>query len=98
VVAVDVDLLHDGKGHAVVDLAEALDLVVGAGLLAAELVAREAEDDEVVGVLLLDLVPDFFEPGVLGREAAFGGGVDDEDDFAFVVGEGDLLAALYVIG
>lgn len=52
-VAVDLDLLHDGEGDAKVDLAEALDVIVGSGLLRAELVAGEAEDDKVVVVLLL---------------------------------------------
>lgn len=84
-VAVDVDLAEDGEGDAVVDLAEALDLLVGAGLLAAELVAGEAEDDKVVGVLLLDFFVELLEAGVLRGEAALGSGVDDEDDLARVV-------------
>ena len=46
VVAVDVGLAEDGEGDAVVELAEGLDVVVGAGVLAAELVAGEAEDFE----------------------------------------------------
>src|SRR4029434_4831840 len=46
VVAVDIDLGEHGEGHAVVHLAEALDLLLAAGLLRAELVAREAEDLE----------------------------------------------------
>lgn len=64
-VAVDVNLCHDGEGDAVVELAEALDVVVGAGLLAGELVAWEAEDDKVVGVLLGDALVDLLEAGVL---------------------------------
>jgi hypothetical protein len=52
VVAVDLSLSHDGERDAVVDLAKGLDVVIGAGLLAAELVTREAEDGEVVGVFL----------------------------------------------
>ncbi len=47
-IAVDVGLGHDGGGDTVVDLAEGPDVVVGAGLLAAELVAREGEGDEFV--------------------------------------------------
>lgn len=47
-VAVDVGLAHDGEGDSVVDLAEGLDVVVGAWFLAAELVAGETEDDEVI--------------------------------------------------
>lgn len=95
VVAVDVDLGHDGEGDAVVELAELLDLLVGAGLLAAELVAGEAEDDEVVGVLLAHRVPQFLQAGVLRGEAAFGGRVDDEHDLALVVGERDLGTRFY---
>lgn len=76
-VAVDVDLAHDGEGDAVVELAEALDLVVGGGLLAGELVAGEAEDDELVGVGLVEALVQLLQAGVLGREAALGGGVDD---------------------
>jgi hypothetical protein len=93
-VAVDLGLLHDGEGDAVVDLAEALDLLVGPGLLGAELVAGEAEDDEIVRVLLLDVGPELLQAGVLRGEAALGGRVDDEDDLALVIGQGDLLAAL----
>jgi hypothetical protein len=74
-------------------LAELLDLVVGAGVLAAELVAGEAEDGEVVRVLLLDGLVQALEALELRREAALGGGVDDEDDLALegVEGEGGAL-------
>lgn len=86
--------MHDGKGDAVVDLAEALDLLVAAGLLGAKLVAGEAEDDKVVGVLFGDALVNLLEAGVLAGEAALGGRVDDEDDLAAVVSEGDFLSAL----
>ena len=46
-----------------------------------ELVAGEAEDDKVVGVLFFNLLVELFEPFELRGEAAFGGGVYDEDDF-----------------
>lgn len=46
-----------------------------------EFVGGEAEDDEVF--VFVGLV-DFFEGFVLRGEAAFAGGVDDEDNFAFV--------------
>lgn len=48
-----------------------------------ELVAGEAEDDEVIGVLFFDFLVEFFKAFELRREAAFGGGVYDEDDFVF---------------
>ena len=47
IAAVDFGFAEHGEGDAVVDLAEGLDVVVGAGVLAAELVAREGEDFEV---------------------------------------------------
>jgi hypothetical protein len=55
---VDLNLAKDGEGDAVVDLAELLDLIVATGILAAKLVAGEAEDDEVIRVFSGDaLVP-----------------------------------------
>ena len=86
---VDLDLGGHRELHAEFGLAEVRDLLLGAGLLRAELVAREAEDDEaVVAVLLVQRL----EPGVLRGEAAPAGGVDDEHDPAGVVGQGLLLA------
>lgn len=49
-VTVDLDLAEDGESDAVVDLAEFLNLIVAAGVLASKLVAGETEDDEIVGV------------------------------------------------
>ena len=94
IIAIDLRLAEDGERDAVVDLAELLDLVVGCGLLAAELVAGEAEDDEFAGVRGFDLLVEGFESAVLGGEAALGGGVDDEEDFAGVGGEGCGFALL----
>ena len=59
------------------------------------LVAGEAENDKVVAVLGLQVLVQLLETLVLGGEAALGGGVDEEDDFAFVVGHGHFLAALW---
>ena len=73
-------------------MAEGLDVVVGAGFLGAELVAGKAEDGEVIAVFFLDGFVEFFEAFVLWGEAAFGGGVYDEDDFSFVAVEGDGVA------
>src|SRR5262249_40213095 len=68
----DVDLLHEREGHAVCGRAELDDFLVGARLLAQELVARHAHDAEaLVGVLLVDLL----EPRVLRREPALRGDV-----------------------
>ena len=63
-----------------INLAKALDLLLTSRLLPAKLVAREAEDDEA---LVLVLLVELLEAGVLRGEAAFGGGVDDEGHFAF---------------
>lgn len=43
---------------------------------------------------LLELVVERLETGVLRGEATLGGGVDDEDNLALVLVEGDILAAL----
>lgn len=84
-------------------MAEGLDVRVCAGLLAAELVAGEAEDavvgglvvlckgegdvHEVIAVLGFDLFVEGLETFVLGREATFRCGVHDEDDLAGKVGQ-----------
>ena len=78
-----------GKSTLKVVAAEGLDLVVGAGLLGAEVVGGEAEDDEA-GVFEAGV--ELFEGVVLLGEAALGGDVDDEEDFAAVVGEGGGFA------
>jgi hypothetical protein len=49
-VAIDVGFTQHGETDSVVELAEFLDGVVGAGVLSAELVAGETEEFEVVGV------------------------------------------------
>lgn len=53
-VSVHVDLAHDGEGNAIVDQAEVLDVIVGAGLLGSELVAWEAEDLEFIAWEMLE--------------------------------------------
>jgi hypothetical protein len=50
-----IDFAQDGECDAVVELAELLDLVIAARVLAAELVAGEAEDHKV-GVLSLEIL------------------------------------------
>jgi hypothetical protein len=90
-----VDFAQDGERDAVVQLAELLDLVVAAGVLATELVAREADDLELVTVLALDLLVELLQPGELRCETAFRGGVDDEDDLAVKLGQRVVGAALW---
>jgi hypothetical protein len=81
----DGDLGEEGEGDGVVGGAELGDLLIGAGLLAGEVVGGEAEDDEAAVFVLL---VEGFEGGVLGGEAALGGDVHDEEGVAGVVGEG----------
>ena len=82
--AVDLDLVEDREGDAPRHRAVLEDLVHRTGLLAAELVAREAEHGEAaVGVGALQLL----ELLVLGRQPALRGDVDDEQHLVRVVGE-----------
>lgn len=55
--AVDVRLAQHREADAIVELTKFLDLVVRAWILASELVARKAEDDELVWVFLRDALP-----------------------------------------
>src|SRR5437870_5470095 len=80
-IAVDVDLGEHRKRHAVIDLAERLDLLLIAGLLRAELIARKAEHFEAA---IVHLLVDRFETLVLRRESALARGVDDEQDLVLV--------------
>src|ERR1035437_6411822 len=73
-----------GEGHAVVQAAKGLDLRIRAGFLALELVGGKAQGYQSLGAVF---GPQLLECGVLGREAAFAGHVDDEDDIASPLGE-----------
>lgn len=75
-------------------MAEGLDLIVGAGILATELVARETEDGEVFRVFGLEGLVELLEALELRGEAALGGGIHDQDDLAFKGAEGEGLATL----
>src|SRR6185503_12621804 len=72
------------EGDAVLRRAERRDLLGGAGLLAAELVAREPDHGEA---LLLVLLLDRLERGVLRREPALRRDVDDQHRLALVGAE-----------
>ena len=87
--AFDGEFVKDGEADVVFGGAEFFDLFIGAGFLAAEVVAGKAEDGEAV----------FFEFLVQGLElfvllgiAALGGDIDDEHDFAFVGLQAGVLA------
>ncbi len=73
--AVDLDLLHQRECDPEIDLAELGDLVGITRLLPAELVAREAQHLEAS--VLVGFV-ELLESVVLRGEAAFAGGVDDQ--------------------
>lgn len=97
-VAVHISFAQDGKGDPVIDLAELLDCVVGAGILFIELIAGKAEDDEGVGpVSGRHGLVEFLQPFELRGEATFGGCVDDEHDFVFEIGERVGLAVLCLL-
>src|ERR1700761_1032922 len=93
--ASDGDLREHREVDAEGGAAEGLDVFVGAGLLGAEVVGREAADDEA-GVFETGV--DLFEGVVLGGETALGGYVDDEEDFATIVGERGDFAGDFVDG
>ena len=87
--AFDVDFFGQREGDMVGRGAKFFDLFGGAGFLGTEIVAGHAEDGEAfIFVFFLD----GFELFVLGSEAAFGGDVDEEDDFAGVGAEAGRLA------
>ena len=95
VVALDADFGEHGESHIVFCGAECFDLEVGAGFLGAEVVGGEAEDGEAF-VLVFGVHG--FEAGVLGGVAALAGDIDDEEDFAGVLGEVDIFAVDVVHG
>lgn len=63
--------------------------------MVSELIAWKPENGEFSGTFLLDGFVEFFEAGELRREAAFGGCVDDEDDFALVIRQRVGVSFLY---
>lgn len=62
------------------------------------MVAGEAQDLKVVAVGGAEVLVELLEAGVLGREAALGGGVDNEDDLALELAEVELVAGLCTRG
>ena len=87
--AVDLDLVEQRESHAVLAGAELLDLLIRARFLGAELVAGETGDDQT---FILILLVSGFEALVLGSITALGGDVDHEDDLAFIIFQGGILA------
>jgi KUP system potassium uptake protein len=95
IVAIHVDFREQRKRHAVVDLAELRDLVLGPGFLRTELVARESQHFESLGVIFL---VERFEALVLRREAALAGRVDHQKHLVVIPIELDRLAVNVVHG
>ena len=67
-----------------------MDLVIGTRCLIGELVARKVQD---LQTLFFQFFIHGFQRLIVRSKAAAGGGVDDQQDFSFIVGEGDLVAA-----
>ena len=67
-----------------IEAAELGDLLVGAGLLTGELVAREADNDQP---LILIFLIESLQAVVLRSESAFGRCVDNHQDLAFELSE-----------
>lgn len=80
-------LAQHRKAHTIVDAAKLLNLIVGAGILVAELVGREGDNLKVVWVFGFNVLVQLLEAVKLRCEAALGRRVDDEDDFALELGE-----------
>src|SRR5665213_2497644 len=89
-VAVDVDLREHRETHVIREVAELRDLGIRARLLLAELIARKAQYVEAARV---ELLLQRLEAGVLRREAALAGDVDDQQHIAIESVELDRLAA-----
>lgn len=82
--AVHLDLVHDGEGDAIVELASRFCIAACAWFLTRKLVAGEAKYHQpLVFVLLIEL----FELCKLGGESAFASRVDDEQHLPFVLRE-----------
>ena len=83
-VAIYLNLVHDGEGDTIVELASGFCIAARAWFLTRKLVAGEAKYHQpLVFVLLIEL----FEFGKLGGESAFASRVDDEQHLTFVLGE-----------
>jgi len=86
---VDVDPGRQREGHRIVQRTERADLRGVARLLRAKLVAREADHHQAPGTVLL---PQALQPGVLRREAAPAGHVDQQQPVSAIPRQGIALA------
>ena len=84
ITAIHLDLLHDGEGDPIVQLASRFCIAACAWFLTRKLIAREAKYHKaLVFVLLIEL----FEFCELGSETTFASRVDDEQHLTFVLGK-----------
>ena len=79
VITVDIDLIELGELDVVLQRAELMDLLDGAWCLLAKLIAGEVENLQAT---LMELLVERLQFGVLRREAAKGGCVDNQQHIA----------------
>ena len=79
VLAIDVDFLKQGKGHAKVALTKVSDLLCIAGLLVAELVAGKSEYHQTA---ILEFLIQGFKALILGGEPTLAGGIHNQEHLA----------------
>jgi hypothetical protein len=91
VLAIDLDLRKQREGDAVVELAEAANLLIAPGFLMAELIARETQNlQSLFAILLVKLL----ESLVLRSETTLAGGIDDQQNLAAIIGKRLLFAGV----
>ena len=82
--AVDFELAEDGEAHVIFVGAKSENLIHRTRLLATKLITRETQHHEALALILF---VERFEAGILRRQAAFAGYVDDQHHIAFVIAE-----------
>lgn len=90
--AIHIQFSENRERDTVVELAEGLNLVIGARVLAAELIAWESEDGKVFWVLRLEVLVKLLQAFKLRSKAALRCCVDDQDDLAVERREGERCA------
>lgn len=89
-----IDLAQDREADAVIQLAKLLNLVIAPWILAAELVAGEAEDFKVIAMLRLEVFVQLLQPGKLRRETTLRSRVYHQHHFAVQLREVVCAATL----
>jgi hypothetical protein len=86
--AIHINFRKHRKRNAIVEIAELLDLIIGAGLLPTELIARKPENREA---LIFKFLVQSFEPSILGREPTLAGDIHHERNLVRVLRERIVL-------